>query len=92
MGFRFKGSERPKKKQLHEALCNEGLALPEQSEEMKTQWRDRLLNYGISAKEIENQMSLELELDFRNKGDSYHTVFPGLLAWSYGTVDRDDIQ
>ena len=84
--------EPQKKKELHEALCNEGLALREQSEEMKTQWRDRLSSHGISTEEIETQMSFELELDFRNKGESYHTVFPGLLTWSYGTVEKDDIK
>ena len=64
--------------------------MPENFEDTKKQWRDRLSSHGISAEEIETQMSLELKLDFRNKGQSYHTVFPGMLTWSYGTVDKDD--
>ena len=90
--YLFPSMEPQKKKQLHEALCNEGLALPENFEDTKKQWRDRLSSHGISAKEIETQMSLELKLDFRNKGQSYHTVFPGMLTWSYGTVDKEDIK
>ena len=77
------------KKQLHEALCNEGLALPENFKEVRQEREDRLFSYGISQKEIDTQLNMELELDFRNKGDSYHTAFPGLLTWSYGTVEKD---
>jgi len=90
--YLFPSMDDQKKKQLHEAFCNEGLALPEEFEKKKTQWQDRLFSHGVSLEEIEAQMSLELELDFRNKGENYHTVFPGLLTWSYGTVDKDPIE
>ena len=86
--YLFPSMEPQTRKRLHEALCNEGLALPEQFEERKIQLRDKLLSHGISAEEIETLMSFELELDFRNKGESYHTVFPGLMTWSYGTVKK----
>jgi len=88
--YLFPSMEPQTRKRLHEALSNEGLASPENFEEKKTQWRDRLLSHGISAEEIETQLSLELELDFRNRGESYHTIFPGLLTWSYGTVEKDN--
>jgi SAM-dependent methyltransferase len=73
-----------KRKHLHETLCNEGLALPEDFEGRR--WRDRLKGYGISDEKIQTQLANELQLDFRNRGETYHTLFPGLLTWSYGTV------
>lgn len=75
-----------KKKQIHEALCKEGLVPPEDFEKEKL--RERLLDHGISPDDIEKQISIEVKMDFRNKGKNYHALFPGVLTWSYGTVEK----
>jgi len=86
--FIFPSMEAGEKKSLHEAMCNEGLALLEDYEQNMQKQVDRLLSHGVSREEIDVQMEMEIELDFRNKGDSYHTAFPGLMTCSYGTVDK----
>lgn len=86
--YLFPSMEAGAKEQLFDALCNEGLALPENFEEIRQEREDRLLSYGIRQKEIDAQLDMEVELDFRNKGDSYYTAFPGLLTWSYRTVKK----
>ncbi len=86
--YLFPSMEAGEKKRLHEAICNEGLALPEDHPEHMQEQVDRLLGHGVSREEIDSQMALETELDFRNKGDTYHTAFPGLMTWSYGTVEK----
>jgi len=85
----FPSTEPEQKKRLHEALSNEGLGLPENYEEIKTSIRNRLLSYGISPEIVDAQMGFEVKLDFRHKGKNYHTVFPGLMTWSYGTVEKE---
>jgi ubiquinone/menaquinone biosynthesis C-methylase UbiE len=76
------------RKRLHEALSNEGLGLPENYEEIKDSNRERLLGYGISPEIVDAQLAFEVAMDFRHKGEGYHTVFPGLMTWSYGTVQK----
>ena len=80
--------EEGEKKRIHKALCDEGLALPENFGKIRQERVDRLLSYGISREVIDLQLDLETELDFRHKGDTYHTVVAGLKTWSYGTVDK----
>ena len=84
----FPSMDEQKKKRIFEALCKEGLALPENFKEIKKQWQERLLSHGVSSEDIEKQMAFELKLDFRKKGKSYHTVFPEIFTWSYGTVEK----
>jgi ubiquinone/menaquinone biosynthesis C-methylase UbiE len=79
----------PEKTQTFEALCKEGLALPENVGKIKGKWRDRLLGHGVRPEDAERHINNELELDFRNKGKNYHTVFPAVLTWSYGTVEKN---
>lgn len=82
----FPSMEVKERSQLHELLCKEGLALPEDFEAKKQEWIDRLTGYGVSREDIDSQMAIELEMDFRHRGQDYFTAFPGLLTWSYGTV------
>jgi hypothetical protein len=88
----FPTMEAGERNRIHRALCREGLALREDFEDRKQEWIDRLLGYGISREEINAQMALELELDFRNRGRDYYTVCPGLMTWSYGTVEKSSGQ
>ncbi len=85
----FPSMEPTQRKRLHEALTNEGLGLPENYKDVEGAWRGRLLSYGISSEIVDAQMAFEVGLDFRHKGDQYHTVFPALMSWSFGTVQKE---
>lgn len=91
IAYLFPSMETEKKKRLHEALCKEGLALPEDFDDRKQAWIDRLSGYGVSREDIERQLANELEMDFRHRGQEYYTAFPGLMTWSYGTVVKKKI-
>jgi ubiquinone/menaquinone biosynthesis C-methylase UbiE len=74
------------KAQIFEALCISGLALPENYPAGRAQVRERLLGYGIAPEEIAKVLEFEEKMDFRHKGKGYHTLYPELAAWAYGTV------
>jgi ubiquinone/menaquinone biosynthesis C-methylase UbiE len=74
------------KKKVFEALCISGLALPENFKEKQTEMREKFLSYGISPEDIERQFENEEQMDFRHNGLSYHTMYPELATWAYGTV------
>ncbi|MDY7011673.1 MAG: hypothetical protein SVV80_13130 [Planctomycetota bacterium] len=44
--------------------------------------------YGISHEAADKEIQRELDRDFLHKGRDYHTVWPGLLTFSYGTVTK----
>lgn len=82
----FPSMEEEERNRLHELLCKEGLALPDDFEAKKQDWIDRLAGYGVNREDITTQITNEIEMDFQNRGQEYFTAFPGLMTWSYGTV------
>jgi ubiquinone/menaquinone biosynthesis C-methylase UbiE len=88
----FPTMELERRKYIHKALSDEGLGLPEDFEKVRPSIRDRLLGYGIDHGIVDAQLDFEAKMDFRHKGESYHTVFPGLMTWSFGTVEKETIK
>jgi ubiquinone/menaquinone biosynthesis C-methylase UbiE len=84
----FPSTEEPEKGRIFSALCKEGLALPENFPELKGKTRERLLGYGVRPEDVETQLDYEEKMDFRHKGMEYHTMFPQVFTWSYGTVEK----
>ncbi|MBN1919561.1 MAG: class I SAM-dependent methyltransferase [Verrucomicrobia bacterium] len=78
----------PDKERLFSAICNDGLGnLPSDDEGIR-KWKQLLLDRGASEAEAEAEIRREIERDFGHKGRSYHTAYPGLLTFSFGTVCR----
>jgi ubiquinone/menaquinone biosynthesis C-methylase UbiE len=84
----FPSMPRAEKEQIFEALCISGLALPENYKEMQAAARERFLGYGIKEEDIDKQFENEEKMDFRHQGMGYHTMYPELATWAYGTVQK----
>jgi SAM-dependent methyltransferase len=76
------------KQRLFNAICDEGYGQPKPDEARRVSWKANLMGYGITEKAAEAEINREVEEDFLNKGSEYHTVYPTLLAWSYGFVKK----
>lgn len=76
------------KEKIFEAFCISGLALPENFKEKRAEAREKFLGYGISPEDIDTQFENEEKMDFRHKGMEYHTMYPELATWAYGTVEK----
>jgi len=74
------------KTQVYTAICDEGYGQPRPDDEQRAKWKANLINYGISEQDAEAEITRELEEDFLNKGQGYHTVYASLLTWSFGLV------
>ena len=44
------------------------------------------MSLGISEQEADTEIARELDEDFLQKGQQYHTVYVSLLTWSFGVV------
>ena len=44
------------------------------------------MSFGISESDAETEINREVNEDFLNKGQEYHTVYTTLLTWSFGVV------
>jgi SAM-dependent methyltransferase len=76
------------KEVIFKALCQSGFALPENFKEERVGKRKFLLEHGVSPEDIDNIFASEVVWDFKNKGKTYHTLYPEMLTWSYGTVKK----
>jgi SAM-dependent methyltransferase len=74
------------KSKLFQAICDEGYGQPRPSDEQRGRWKANLMGYGISGQDAEAEIARELDEDFLNKGQQYHTVYASLLTWSFGVV------
>ncbi|MBN1261761.1 MAG: class I SAM-dependent methyltransferase [Anaerolineae bacterium] len=73
-------------RKIFKAICDEGYGQPRPSDEQREKWKANLMSYGISEQDAEAEIARELDEDFLNKGQQYHTVYVGLLTWSFGIV------
>lgn len=76
------------KQTLFKAICDEGYGQPKPSDEQRDRWKANLMSYGISKQDAEAEIIRELDEDFLNKGQHYHTVYVSLLTWSFGVIQR----
>lgn len=76
------------KAKLHRAICEQGFGPPPPNAEGLKRWKQSLVDRGISPEAADREIAREIARDFRRKGKDYHTVYPGLLTFSYGTVDK----
>jgi len=74
------------KKSLFKAICDEGYGQPRPDDEQRERWKANLMSYGISEHDADTEIAREIEEDFLNKGQEYHTVYTSLLTWSFGVV------
>jgi len=81
----FPSMEQQEKDRVFQALCISGLALPENYRAGRAKVRERLLGYGIAPEDIDIVLEFEEKMDFRHHGMEYHTMYPELAVWSYGT-------
>jgi SAM-dependent methyltransferase len=70
------------------AICDDGYGPSVPNDEQRAEWKASMVGYGISEEDAENEIERELAIDFRGKGHSYHTAYPSLLSFSFGTVDK----
>jgi ubiquinone/menaquinone biosynthesis C-methylase UbiE len=76
------------KEKLFEAFCTSGLALPDDFQAERPKIREYLLGHGVLPEDIETCFASQVEMDFKNRGKTYHTLYPELATWSYGTVEK----
>jgi len=74
------------KKRLFQAICDEGYGQARPDGAQRAKWKANLMGLGISEQAAEDEITRELEEDFLNKGQGYHTVYISLLTWCFGVV------
>lgn len=74
------------KNTLFKAICDEGYGQPIPDDEQRKRWKANLMSWGISEHAADAEIARELEEDFLNKGQQYHTVYASLLTWCFGVV------
>ena len=80
----------PQQEQTFQTMCGEGLGYQPTDPKAFQQWREQLVSYGVSPEVADKEIRRSLDRDFAHKGRQYHTVWPSLLMFSYGTVDKTD--
>lgn len=84
--FLFPPVDTDDKNKLFKAICDEGYGQPRPSDEQCKHWKANLMGFGISEEAAQAEITRELEEDFLNRGQQYHTVYASLLTWSFGVV------
>ena len=69
-------------------MCEQGLDPGISTDEQRAKFKAFLMKYGLSEEDAEKEIEKELAWDFRAKGREYHTVYPMLLSFSFGTVEK----
>lgn len=73
---------------LFNAICDDGYDLSLPDDEARAKLKSYLVKYGISEEEADKEIDRELAQEFRAKGRDYHTAYPSLMSFSFGTVDK----
>lgn len=76
------------KEAVFRAICDQGYVSSEISDEKRAEWKAGLVKYGISEETAEMEIDTALAQDIPNKGRSYHIVYPMLVSFSFGTVNK----
>jgi hypothetical protein len=86
--FLFPPIDTDEKHRLFKAICDEGYGQARPDDEQREKWKANIMSFGISEEDAEAEITRELEEDFLNKGQQYHTVYISLLTWSFGVVEK----
>ena len=70
------------------AMCEQGLDPGISTDEQRAKMKAFLTKYGVSEEDADREIERDLAWDFREKGRKYHTVYPMLLSFSFGTVEK----
>lgn len=70
------------------AICEDGLGPPPLSREERVRQQRFMIDHGVSADTAADVLEWEASHHFRAKGRGYHTVYPSLLSFSFGTVEK----
>lgn len=73
---------------LFEAICHEGYGPSAPPDELREKSLAHLTRFGIPPEEARQEIEREIARDFAARGRDFHTVYPGLMSWSFGTVER----
>lgn len=74
------------------AMCEDGLGLPEPTEEQRANQKAFMVKHGVSEDKAEKVIQWEASQHFRARGRDYHTAYPSMLSFSFGTVDKTGTQ
>ena len=77
---------KPEDLRVFEAICSEGMGEGKITPERYNEKMKILLKYGLSREEIEFELQREADRDFGVNGKNWHTVYPGLMTWAWGSV------
>mgnify|MGYP000347910041 CR=1 FL=1 len=83
----FPPVDTPEKERTFQTMCDEGMAEPRDPEGIQ-RWQKWLESCDIPADNARREIGRALDRDFANRGRDYHTVWPSLLMFSYGIVDK----
>jgi SAM-dependent methyltransferase len=84
--FLFPPMDSDYKNRLYKAICDEGYGQLKPDEAQQAKMVANLMTYGISEEDARAEITREIEEDFLNNGQSYHTVYASMLTWSFGVV------
>jgi len=73
---------------LFRGICEQGMDPNLDTEEKRADLKAWLVKYGVSEEEADRDIERMLAWDFKGKGRGYHTVYPSLLSFSFGTVEK----
>ena len=73
---------------LFRGMCEQGLDPNLDTEEKRANLKAFLMKYGVSEEDADKDIEQMLAWDFKGKGRDYHTVYPSLLSFSFGTVEK----
>ncbi len=75
---------------IFKAICEDGLGQEKPTEEQRAKWKAYMLKHGVSEEAAEREMDRVDSEDFLHRGRDFHTVYPSLLSFSFGTVDKQE--
>lgn len=75
-------------KAVFRGICEEGLGQKEPDDEQRAKWKAWLMKYGVSDEAAEAEIERALSWNFAERGREYHTAYPSLMSFSFGTVEK----
>jgi hypothetical protein len=84
----FPPLDTPEKERIFKALCDDGLGGYPTDEESFSRILAWFIARGAPEDAAAAELRREMKNDFLHAGRDYHTVQPGLMTISYGTVSK----